>query len=173
VSPAPGDAATPGLGPRLGCFLYEGVLLFGVIVGLVVLPALLLSYLTRQHPGLLSPPVLGVWFFLVLGAYFVFFWSRTGQTLAMLTWRLRLVTHAGAPLSRRRAALRYLLSWMWFLPALLIVQLSGLKGWGPFLGSLLAGMVAYAALARLHPDRQYWHDALCRTRLIRWNPPRP
>jgi uncharacterized RDD family membrane protein YckC len=157
----------------MGCFLYEGVLLFGVIVGLVVLPALVLSFLTRAWPGLLSPPVLGFWFFLVLGAYFVHFWSRTGQTLAMLTWRMRLVTAEGAAVSRGRAAARYLLSWMWFLPALLLVHLSGLKGWGPLLAAVSVGVVAYALLALLHPDRQYWHDALCRTRLVRWNPPRP
>jgi hypothetical protein len=24
----------------------------------------------------------------------------------------------------------------------------------------------YAALSRLHPQRQFWHDALCGTRLV-------
>jgi uncharacterized RDD family membrane protein YckC len=168
----PERAAAPGWGARLGCLLYEGVLLFGVIVGLVVLPAVLVAYLSRNVPGLLSPPVLGCWFFVALGVYFVYFWSRSGQTLAMLTWRIRLVTAEGKRVTLARAAVRYVLAWMWVLPAPLMVHLSGLRGWGPFLGALLAGMFAYAALARLHPDRQYWHDALCRTRLIRWNPPR-
>jgi uncharacterized RDD family membrane protein YckC len=167
------QAAAPGWGARLGCLLYEGVLLFGVITGLVVLPAVLLAYLLRSSPGLLSPTVLGIWFFVALGGYFIYFWSRSGQTLAMLTWRIRLVTAQGTTLTPARAAARYVLSWMWVLPAPLIVHLSGLRGWGPFLGALMAGMLGYAALARLHPDRQYWHDALCRTRLIRWNPPRP
>jgi uncharacterized RDD family membrane protein YckC len=171
ASQPPERAAAPGWGARLGCLLYEGVLLFGVIVGLVVLPAVVVAYLARGTPGLLSPPVLGAWFFIALGAYFITFWTRSGQTLAMLTWRIRLVTVEGAPLGRWRATARYVLSWMWVLPAPLVVHLSGLRGWGPFLGALVAGMVAYAALARLHPDRQYWHDALCRTRLIRWNPP--
>jgi hypothetical protein len=35
-------------------------------------------------------------------------------------------------------------------------------------------MVAYAALARLHPQGQFLHDALCGTRLIDAKPaPRP
>jgi uncharacterized RDD family membrane protein YckC len=167
----PAQAAAPRWWPRIGCFLYEGVLLFGLVVGLVILPATLLAYLTRSRPELLGPVVLGLWLFIALGGYFVYFWSRTGQTLAMLTWRMRLVTVDGAPVSRGRAAARYLLSWMWVLPAPLLVHLWGLHGWSPLLAALPVGMLAYGALARLHPDRQYWHDALCRTRLIEWNPP--
>jgi len=166
-----GVPGTPGLGRRLGCFLYEGVLLFGVIVGLVILPALLVAFLTRQHPGLLSPAVLGVWFFLVLGAYCVHFWSRSGQTLAMLTWEIRLVTVSGQPVSRARAACRYLVAWIWFLPALAGVHLAGLKGGWPAFAAVLAGVLGYAALTRFHPDRQYWHDAACGTRLVTWRPP--
>ena len=28
------------------------------------------------------------------------------------------------------------------------------------------GVIAYAMLTLLHPHRQFWHDALCGTRLI-------
>ena len=35
-----------------------------------------------------------------------------------------------------------------------------------------AALLAYAALARLHPDRQFWHDAACGTRLVDWRPAR-
>ena len=36
----------------------------------------------------------------------------------------------------------------------------------------IAGVLAYAALAWLHPQRQFWHDAVCGTRLIHWKPAR-
>ncbi len=38
-------------------------------------------------------------------AFFVFFWTRRGQTLGMLAWRLR-VAHGDAPISLRQAHLR-------------------------------------------------------------------
>jgi len=38
---------------------------------------------------------------------------------------------------------------------------------------LMIGVLTYAALARLHPDRQFWHDAVCGTRLVTWQPAKP
>jgi uncharacterized RDD family membrane protein YckC len=163
-----GELPTPGIWRRLACFLYEGVLLFG----LVMTAGLVYGIATQQRHALVGSTGLQVFMLLVLAAYFVHFWSRSGQTLAMLTWHIRLVTAQGEPVSRGRALARYLLSWIWFLPALATVHFSGLKGAGPTLGAVLAGVLAYAALARLHPDRQYWHDALCGTRLVTWRPVR-
>ncbi len=152
----------------MACFVYEGVLLFGV----VMVAGLFYGIVTRQEHALVGTTGLQVFTFLVLGAYFVFFWSRTGQTLAMQTWHIRLVTRDGQPVGRLRATCRYLLAWLWFVPALATVALSGLKGGGPTFGAVLAGVLAYAGLAWLHPQRQFWHDAVCGTRLISWKPPR-
>jgi uncharacterized RDD family membrane protein YckC len=156
---AAGELTTPGLARRLACLLYEGVLLFGV----VMLAGLLYGVVTQQRHALVGSAGLQAFLVLVLGLYFVYFWSRTGQTLAMLTWHIRLVDLAGHPVSRGRAALRYLLCWIWFLPALAAVHLAGLKGGWPITATVLAGMAGYAAL-------QYWHDAICRTRLVTWRP---
>ncbi len=156
----------PALARRLACFLYEGVLLFGV----VMVAGLIYSPLTGQHHALVGTKGLQVFVFIVLGAYFVVFWSRSGQTLAMLTWQIRLVTQAGQRVSPLRALARYLLAWMWFLPALVAVWLAGLKGPLPTFSAMFAGVMAYAGLAWLRPDRQYWHDAVCGTRLVTWQP---
>jgi uncharacterized RDD family membrane protein YckC len=104
--------------------------------------------------------------FLVLGLYFAGFWSRGGQTLAMQTWQIRLVGESGQRVPLPRAIGRYLLAWMWFLPALFGLYLAGLRGSLPVFVALTVGIFAYAALAWLRPDRQYWHDAICRTRLV-------
>ncbi len=165
---APGALATPGLRRRLACFLYEGVLLFGV----VMFAGLLYGALTNQRHALAGKTGLQVFLFLVFGAYFVLFWVRGGQTLAMKTWHIRVVTRDGAPLRPLRAASRYVLAWLWFVPALAMVQFSGLKGAGPAFGAMMAGVLGYAALAWLHPDRQFWHDAVCGTRLVTWLPPK-
>ncbi len=157
---------TPTLLRRLACFVYEGVLLFGV----VMVAGFAYSTLTQQRHALSGIAGMQAVVFVVLGVYFAGFWSRTGQTLAMQTWQIRLVGASGERVPLLRAVARYLLSWLWFLPALLSLYLSGLKGGGPAFAALTAGVVAYAALAWLRPDRQYWHDAICRTRLVMAQP---
>ena len=153
----------------MACFVYEGVLLFGVwmAVGLVY------GVLTRQTHALTGRHGLQAVMFVVLGLYFVYFWSRSGQTLAMQTWHIRLVTRTGERVSVLRAACRYALAWLWFLPALLGWWLSGLKVGGATFVALTVGVLTYAALARLHPERQFWHDVVCGTRLITWRPNKP
>ncbi len=51
-----------------------------------------------------------IYLFLVSGVYFCWFWRHGGQTLAMKTWKLRLVTVNAQPLSRRQAGLRFILA---------------------------------------------------------------
>ncbi len=164
----PLQPATPGLKRRMACFLYEGVLLFGV----VMIAGLLYGLVTRQQHALVGMHGLQAFLFLVLGAYFVVFWSRSGQTLAMQTWHIRVVTADGAPVSPARAACRYVLAWLWFLPALAVLGVSGLRGGLPVTAALFAGVFTYAGLAWLHPGRQFLHDALCGTHLIHWRPVR-
>jgi uncharacterized RDD family membrane protein YckC len=158
--------AVPGLARRLACLVYEGVLLFGVVMA----TGLAYAIATGQRHALVGSSGLQTLLFVVLGAYFVVFWSRGGQTLAMKTWHIRLVARNGLPPGRRLAFARYLLSWLWFLPALFALHASGLKGALPSAVAVLTGVLTYAALARLHPQRQYWHDAVCRTRLVMWEP---
>jgi uncharacterized RDD family membrane protein YckC len=116
-------APPPGAAQRLGCFLYEGVLLFGV----VVIAGLAWSWATQQRHALEGQHGLQAFLFLVIGAYFVWFWTHGGQTLAMKTWHIRLVARDGGPVSPARALCRYLLAWLWFMPALATVWLSGLQ----------------------------------------------
>jgi uncharacterized RDD family membrane protein YckC len=163
---------TPGLARRLACFVYEGVLLFGV----VMIAGYLYSSLTQQRHALQGQTGLQLFLFLILGIYFVFFWSRGGQTVAMKTWHVRLANRDGNAVTQGQALLRYLLAWIWFVPALLALWLSGLKGGPATAGLLAAGVFGYAALALLHPQRQFWHDAVCGTRLVdarHARPPRP
>jgi uncharacterized RDD family membrane protein YckC len=155
-------AATPSLRRRLACFIYEGVLLFGVLM----LAAYLFSSLAQQRHALAGRGLLQFYLFLVLGIYFVWFWTHGGQTLAMKTWRIRLVTRDGGAVSQARALARYVLSWLWFMPALLVAWASGwLPLWVQF-ACLGVGVCLYAALSRADADRQFLHDRLCATRLV-------
>ena len=159
-------ATPPGLARRFAAFLYEGVLLFGV----VFTAGYLYSTLTGQRHALQGQTGLQVFVFIVLGLYFVTFWTKGGQTVAMRAWQLRLVDARGQPLTPTRAAARFLASWLWFAPALITARLAGLHGAGQIFTLLIVGVLAYALLTRLHPQRQFLHDALCGTRLVRWHP---
>lgn len=157
---------TPSLKRRMACFVYEGVLLFGVLM----IAGYLFSSLTQQRHAMLGRHGLQAFLFVVLGIYFAWFWSNGGQTVAMRAWHIRLVGADGKPVSQARALMRYLLSWLWFVPSLTALYLSGLHGLPAIFGMLAAGVLAYAALSRLQPDRQFWHDAACGTRLISSRP---
>ena len=152
----------PGLIRRMACFVYESLLLFGV----VVMAGYLYSALTQQRHALQGQTGLQAFLFLVIGIYFIWFWSRTGQTLAMKTWHIQLVTAQGGPVSQPRAAARYLASWVWVLPALFVAGWGGARS-GMQVAGLLAGSVAlYALSSLLLPSRQFAHDLLCGTRLV-------
>lgn len=169
--PAPTERLpTPALWRRLACFVYEGVLLFGV----VMTTGLLYAAVTGQRNAMFGRHGLQAALFVVLGLYFSWFWSHGGQTLAMKAWRIRLVRADGSPLSNGRAIARYLTAWLWFAPALLSLQLMDAAGGGTIFAFLCVGVIAYAALTPLHADRQFWHDAVCGTRLVDWHgvPPR-
>ena len=164
----PAVLRAPGVARRLACFVYEGVLLFGV----VMIAGWLYSTLTQQRHALQGKAGLQAFLFVVLAIYFTWFWSRSGQTVAMKAWHIRLVRPDGRAVSQPRAFARYLLSWLWFLPALVILHLWGRGNGGVVTGALTAGVLGFAALAWLRPDRQFWHDAVCDTRLVDCRPRR-
>ena len=162
--------SAPGLARRMACFVYEGLLLFGI--GLIpgALGALFVA-LTGQHYPLQSDTALRTYTFLLYAVYFTWFWSARGQTLAMQTWRLRVVNADGTPLTQRRALARFLASCMWFAPAAALAALNHWTRWQA-LATAGVGVVAYALATLLQPQRQFWHDALCRTRLVSTRAPK-
>jgi len=164
-SVATGRAATPSLARRMSCFVYEATLLFGLALIPGVLGAFFLAHTGQRHP-LESDTALRLYALALYGVYFVWLWSRRGQTLAMQTWRIRLVTVAGARVSPARALGRYVACCCaWFGPASL---LSAALHWAPArsLAAVGTGIAGWAVLALLEPERQFWHDRLCGTRLV-------
>jgi uncharacterized RDD family membrane protein YckC len=157
---ATAPAATPSLMRRMACWLYEGMLMFGV----VFIAGYLFGTLSQTRNAMDNRHALQAFLFVVFGIYFTWFWAK-GQTLAMKTWNIRVVDRAGHPISQPRALLRYVLSWLWFLPPLAVVSPFALSGAETTV--LVIGWVAvWAILARFHPQRQFWHDALAGTRLV-------
>ena len=166
AAPSGAALATPSLPRRMTCFVYEATLMFGIALVPAVLGTVFFAQTGQSHP-LQTEGVVRAFALVVYGIYFVGCWSVRGQTLAMQTWRIRLVTAAGAPVSQARALARYVACCCaWFGPATLIA--SALH-WTPArsLGAVAAGSAGWALLALLEPERQFWHDRWCGTRLVK------
>ena len=133
-------AVPAGLARRLASMGYELLLLLGVLALTLLLPHVLIGHFLHR---LATPFVLWAHLFLVLLVYFLWFWTHGGQTLAMRTWRLRVVTRAGNPLRPAQALLRFLLCW----PSL------GIFGFG-------------ILWALVDPERQFLQDRIAGTRIV-------
>ena len=148
--------------------LYEAMLLFGV----VFITSWLFDTLTQSRHALMLRDARMLVLFLVLGWYFIYFWRRGGQTLAMKTWHIKLIMPGEARIPFWRALLRYCLIWMWFLPAMALSYLLDLKGWASVL-AVVCGMVLWTLTIFLYRDRQFLQDRLAGTRLVEFVPPTP
>ncbi len=157
----------------MACWMYEGMLLFAV----VFLAGWLFSTLTQMRNAM-DPRRYGLqgFVFIVFGVYFAWFWAK-GQTLAMKTWNIRIVDYNGRPVPQWRGLVRYLLSWLWFLPPLAGLWLARHQdvavSAGESVVAVIGWVLVWALLSRFHAQRQFLHDALAGTRLISWvTPPR-
>ena len=160
MTTGPTSSLTPSLKRRMASFVYEGLLMFGILL----IPGTIGAFLFRLT-GHENDTALRTIALLIFAAYFSWFWSRRGQTLPMQTWRIRVVTVQGGALSLARALARFVAACAWFAPAAMLAALNHWTRWQG-LAAVGVGVVAYALLALLHPQRQFWHDALCGTRLI-------
>lgn len=157
----PEDLQAPPLARRMACWLYEGILLFAVLL----IATLVFSITGQMRSGIDSlRPVLTAFLLAVAGVYCAWFWTR-GQTLPMRTWRIRVVDRLGRPVARGRAVLRFVYSWLWFIPPIAALQ-SRQFTLGEAAVIFLGWTAFWALLSRLHPQRQFWHDALAGTRLV-------
>ena len=135
-----GNVPPAGLARRVFSLAYEVPLLWAVLA----LGALPFVALTRDVEPVVSRPLFQLYLILIAGLYFVPQWGRGGQTLPMKTWRLRLVRRNGGAPTPAQATRRYCLA--------------------------LAGTLAFGvsfAWALVDRDRQFLHDRLAGTRIVR------
>ncbi|HMI74059.1 MAG TPA: RDD family protein, partial [Steroidobacteraceae bacterium] len=103
------------------------------------------------HGAAVVPATAGAWVYLyraglvlLIAGYYLLNWLRSGQTLGMRAWRLRVVTDSGKPLGLRAAAMR---------------ALFGALAWAP---AALGVLWLY-----LDPDHLALHDRFSKTRVVR------
>jgi uncharacterized RDD family membrane protein YckC len=136
---APPHAPGATLGRRALALVYEVLLLIAV----VFIGALPFVMLTHDADPTVARPLFQLYLVALTGFYFAGQWRHGGQTLAMKTWRMRVVTGAGAPLTWGHAFRRFACA----LP-----------------GTLLFGAGFLWAL--VDRDGLFLHDRLAGTRIV-------
>ena len=131
-----------GLLRRVAAMLYDA-LLIGALLFLATIPFIALrgGEPVERGDNLLYQVTLVI----VVYGFFVGFWSRSGRTLGMQSWRLQLQTRDGQVPSFGRASVRFLASIISWIPL----------GLG-FLWQLW------------DPERLTWHDRISGTRIVHY-----
>mgnify|MGYP001765789560 CR=1 FL=1 len=129
---------------RFASLLYEGLVIFSILLIGFLLPQIVLSGFGFNA----SARLMWVHIFVLLMIYFIWCWLNGGQTLPMKTWKLRVIDNNGGPIRPAQALLRYLAAWP----------------------SIISGVGLLWALA--DPQKQFLHDRIAGTRIIAYDKPR-
>lgn len=157
-----GPPAAPGIARRLASMLYESLLLFAV--AFVAAWVFFFASGGRDASGLLRL-ALQLFLLAVFASYFMWCWLRGGQTLAMKTWRIRLVAPGKARVPPATALLRfvYASALLGTFFAAIAAAFAHRNPWLAFASLAVAGVgLGWALVDR---DRQFLHDRLAGTRL--------
>ena len=134
------NAQNTGLLRRIGAMVYDGLLILALLF-LSTLPFIALRGGEPVQPGenLLYRVILAV----VIYGFFTGFWTRSGRTLGMQSWRLQLETMQGGRPTTGAATIRFFAAILSWAPA----------GLG-FLWQLW------------DKDQLTWHDRISKTRIV-------
>jgi uncharacterized RDD family membrane protein YckC len=108
----------PMIKRRIALNLYEMLVLFGVLAFAFMVPHLTIGVLFEVTA---PSTILMAHLYLVLAFYFMWYWTKTGQTLAMQTWRIQLVSEDGSIMKRSQALMRFAIGSLWLIPAALLL----------------------------------------------------
>ena len=129
----------PNISRRLASMLYEGLVVFSILLIGFLLPQIVFYAFGMVFGG----RILMLHILILLMGYFVWCWLNGGQTLPMKTWKLRIINSDGLPLRPMQAVLRYLIAW----PSI-----------------LLFGIGIFWVI--FDKDQQFLHDRLAGTRIV-------
>ncbi|HST00174.1 MAG TPA: RDD family protein [Usitatibacter sp.] len=132
-------SAAPAITRRLASAVYDLLIVFAIAL-VATLPFIAVFGDSTQG---WRRYLLQAWIVIAIGAYFATCWARSGQTLPMKTWRIRVVRSDGARVGAWRALHRYVLAWL-------------------SLAALGAGFI-WALFDR---EKQFLHDRLAGTAIV-------
>ncbi len=160
-----------GLARRLAATAYESLVLstLGVVLGFALLPIVGSTSMpsTSGRLALLSSGARAGSFlalFVMYAGYAAWRWSGGRRTLPMQAWHLGLRTSDGGLPTSRQALCRYLAWWIGPACAIgvyMVLRPVGLGAWA------LAALSINYAWALIDADRQFLHDRIAGTRVVR------
>jgi uncharacterized RDD family membrane protein YckC len=138
-----GPFASPSLLRRFAAMLYDSLLVVALVA---VINAAALAVVVQVSAGaqqVLNPHLVRALSTLGIAGFFCLFWLKSGQTLGMQAWRIKLVGFDGQPPSFPQAVLRCI---------------------GAVFSFVCLGLGYWWCL--VDRKKRYWHDYLSRTELI-------
>lgn len=154
ASSTPPATIPPTAGPlrRLAALVYDSFLLFGILVVPLFILTAALSHepairqndsVTHELPSIAPQPVMLLYMIAVVVGFYCYFWRRSGQTLGMQAWRMRLESRTGGRVSWRQCLVRALVGFF----SLICLGLGFIwSAWGQ--------------------ERLTWHDRASNTRVV-------
>jgi uncharacterized RDD family membrane protein YckC len=100
------SAKAPSLVKLGACLIYEAL----TIIALCFVSALMFILIAGDATHGVKHDLFRLFLWLFVGMYYIWCWLKTGQTLAMQAWHLKLVSHAGCSLSLAIAISRYMMA---------------------------------------------------------------
>ncbi len=137
ISPPPAQDQPPAsLAKQLAAMLYDSLLIFAVLF-----LATALALIFNQGEAIVASPLFSLYLIVILFSFYAWFWTKSGQTLGMRVWKIRIVSEFG-----------------------------GNPSWGISYLRLLFSLISMACLGLGYFWRLFkpytWHDKLSATRII-------
>lgn len=121
---------------QIAAMIYDSLL----ILALLFL-ATAVALVFNQGEAIESSPAFSLYLLIILFSFYAWFWHKSGQTLGMRTWKIRIVTESG-----------------------------GNPGWGTCYLRLCSALLSFLFFGAGYLWRLFtpytWHDRLSRTRII-------
>lgn len=134
---------SPSLLRRLAAMLYDTFLVVALIAVVNAIALVVVVRVTSGEQEVLNPHLVQLLTLLSGVGFFSVFWLKSGQTLGMQAWRIKLVDFQGDPPSIGKVLVRCC---------------------GAFLSAACLGLGYLWCL--VDHNHRYWHDYLSRTELI-------
>ena len=134
---------SPSLLRRLTAMLYDSLLVVALVGVVNALALAVVAQLTEGKEQILGPPIVQALTILTVVGFFSLFWVKTGQTLGMQAWRIKVVDFQGEAPTTTKAVVRC---------------------FGACLSAACLGLGYLWCLVDHH--KRYWHDYISRTELI-------
>ncbi|OHX12461.1 hypothetical protein BI347_02315 [Chromobacterium sphagni] len=160
-------STVPSLSRCLASLFYESLLLVAIM--LVVSAALTPLQLVLGRDSVLLHTLIQLAVAAALFAYFGYCWTRSGQTVAMKTWYIRLVSADGQLLRWQQALARFLIAAMLFIGLPVVSYLGWQRSYGDHPAVKWLALIWWLLpfLARYYDkDKRHLHDRLAGTRLV-------